>query len=168
MASLKDVKHAAQQIVGPICGAKPRSFAEADIGRILHAYLLGKFGGVKSECPVKLGRRDSYIDFRFGDAPYGNNPCVVELAVRNTEHGPQLMSSQNKAELKKLSRYRASTAQTRVLLLLDLGHRPIAQATLQAGYDNLKHLGAGKFQRRAVHVLYVHRDLDFHFSWKPA
>jgi hypothetical protein len=167
MASLKDVKQAAQQVVGPICGNKPRSFAEADIGRILHAYLLGKFGGVKSECPMKLGQRDSYIDFRFGDAPYGNNPCVLELAVRNTEHGPQLSSGQNKTELTKLSRYPANKAQTRVLLLLDLGHKPIAQATLRRGYANLKHLGAGKFQRRAVQVLYVHRDLDFHFSWKP-
>ena len=167
MASLKDVRHAAQQIVGPICGNKPRSFAETDIRRILHAYLLGKFGGVKSQCPVRLGQRDSYIDFRFGDAPYGNNPCVLELVVRNTQHGPQLSSSQNQTELKKLSRYPTGKAQTRVLLLLDLGHMPLAQATLQRGYDKLKHLGAGKFQRRAVQVLYVHRDLDFHFSWKP-
>ncbi len=168
MASLKDLKHAAQQIVGPICGKKPRSLAEADIGRLLHAYLLGKYGGVKSECPVRLGQRESYIDFRFGDAPHGRNPCVLELAVRNSVHGSQLLSSQNKTELKKLSRYPASKAQTRVLLLLDIGHKPLERAGLQRGYDELKHLGAGKFQRRPVQVLYVHRDLDFHFSWEPA
>ena len=167
MASLADIRHAAIQIVKPICGNKARSFGEADIGRILHAYLLGKFGGVWPECPVQFGPGESYIDFRFGDAPHGNNPCVVELAVRNTEHGQQLSCSQNKSELKKLSRYPSSKAQTRVLLLLDLGHKPIAQAVLQPGYDKLKHLGAGKFQRRSVRVLYVHRDLDFHFSWKP-
>jgi len=167
MASLKDVRHAALQIVGPICGNKPRSLGEAEVGRILYAYLLGRFGGVKAECSVMLGRRQSYIDFRFGDAPYGSNPCVVELAVRNTDHGPQLLNSQNKAELVKLSRYPAEKAQTRVLLLLDLGHQSLAQAVLQPGYDRLKHLGVGQFQRRAVQVLYVHRDLDFHFSWKP-
>lgn len=167
MASLKDVRHAAQQIVGTICGNKARSFTEAEIGRVFHAYLLGRFGGVRSECPLKIGNRENYIDFRFGDAPYGSNPCVVELAVRNTEHGQQLVSSQNKTELAKLSRYPATQAQTRVLLLLDLGHAPLAQNNLANGYAGLKHLGAGKFQRRAVHVLYVHRDRDFHFSWKP-
>ncbi len=32
-------------------------------------------------------------------------------------------------------------------MLLDLGHEPIEQKTLQPGYDKLDHLGAGKFQR---------------------
>ena len=168
MASLKDVKYAAQQIVGPICGRKARSFAEGDIGRILYAYLLGKFGGVKSEVPVLLGKNTKYIDFRFGDHPYGGNPCVVELAVRNTEHGQQLSSSQNKSELRKLSRYPATQAQTRVLLLLDIGHHPLIESNLKPGYDELKHLGVGKFQRQSVRVLYVHREVDFHFSWKPS
>jgi hypothetical protein len=167
MARLKDVKHAALQILGPVCGNKPRSYSEADIGRILHAFLLGNFGGVIKECPIELGSRTSYIDFRFGDSPYGRNPCVVELVVRNTEHGNQLISSQNETELKKLSRYPATRAQTRVLLLLDIGHDALSQAYLQPGYDKLKHLGAGKFQRESVRVLYVHRDLYFHFSWSP-
>jgi hypothetical protein len=167
MASLIHVKEAALQIVGPICGNKARSFSEAEIGRILHAYLSGKFGGVWSECPVLLGQKESFIDFRFGDAPHGKNPCVLELAVRNTEHGPQLSSGQNKSELQKLSRYPSSKAQTRVLLLLDLGHKPLGQTALQPGYNRLRPLGAGRFQRRSVAVLYVHRFLNYHFTWKP-
>jgi hypothetical protein len=50
--------------------------------------------------------------------------------------------------------------------LIDLGHEPIKQGTLQPGYDKLKHLGAGKFQRLSVSVLYVHRDLNYRFIWR--
>jgi hypothetical protein len=113
-----------------------------------------------------IGNRSGAIDFRFGDRPYGANPCALELAVRNSEGGSQLLSSQNKSELSKLSRYPATKAQTRVLLLLDLGHRPIKQHILQKGYDKLQHLGAGKFQRLSVSVLYVHRDLNYRFIWR--
>ena len=167
MAGLAQARAAALEIVGPVCGHKPRSFGEAEVGRMLLAFLRGRYGGVRPECPVKLGKKPGAIDFRFGDWPHGANPCALELAVRNTEHGQQLTASQNKTELKKLSRYPASKAQTRVLLLIDLGHGPIQKSTLQKGYDKLKHLGAGRFQRRSVSVLYVHRDLNYRFLWRP-
>ena len=166
MAGIADVKSAALEIVGPICKKKARSYSEAEVGRILHAYLAGRHGGVWPECPVTIGDSSQAIDFRFGDWPHGANPCILELAVRNSEGGQQLLASQNKSELKKLSRYPASKAQTRVLLLLDLGHAPIEQKTLQPGYNKLDHLGAGKFQRLSVSVLYVHRDLDYRFIWR--
>ncbi len=166
MAGVADAKAAALEIVGPICGEKARSFSEAQVGRILHAYLIGRYAGVWPECPVMIGKKKQAIDFRFGDRPYGGNPCALELAVRNSEEGSQLLPSQNKSELKKLSRYPASKAQTRVLLLLDLGHDPITQHSLQSGYDTLDHLGAGKFQRLSVSVLYVHRDLNYRFIWR--
>jgi len=166
MAGLADVRNAALEVVGPICGFKARSFSEGDVGRILHAYLVGRHAGVWPECPVKIGTSKWSIDFRFGDRPHGKNPCVLELAVRNSEGGQQLQATQNKNELKKLSRYPASKAQTRVLLLLDLGHSPIARRSLQSGYDKLKHLGAGKFQRLSVSVLYVHRQSNYRFIWR--
>lgn len=167
MAGLAQARTAALEIVGPICGSKPRSFAEAEVSRMLHAYLLGRYGGVWPECPVGFGKKKRAIDFRFGDRPHGLNPCALELAVRNTEHGQQLSAVQNKTELEKLSRYPESKAKTRVLLLIDLGHQPIPQKTLQRGYDGLKHLGRGNFQRRSVSVLYVHRDLNYRFIWRP-
>lgn len=166
MAGIADVKAAALEIVGPVCGHKSRSLGEADIGRILHAYLLGRHGGVWPECPVTIGKASRAIDFRFGDWPHGRNPCALELAVRNSEGGQQLLASQNKSELIKLARYPASKAQTRVLLLLDIGHEAISQSSLQDGYDDLDHLGAGNFQRRSISVLYVHRDLDYRFIWR--
>jgi hypothetical protein len=166
MAGIADIRDAAKEIVGPICGWQARSFSEADVGRILHAYLRGKFAGVSTECSVNMGTYEGKIDFRFGDPPYGGNKCVVELAVRNTNHGQQLLAVQNKTELKKLSRYPASRAQTRVLLLLDLGHDPLQQERLQRGYRKLNHLGPGKFPRRPVSVVYVHRDLDYRFIWR--
>jgi hypothetical protein len=166
MAGIADVRSAALEIVGPICKHKACSFSEAQVGRILHAYLIGEHAGVRPECPVMIGKSSQAIDFRFGDAPYGANPCALELAVRNSEHGPQLLASQNASELKKLSRYPESKAQTRVLLLLDLGHKPIKQEKLKRGYDELDHLGAGKFQRRSVSVLYVHRNLNYRFIWR--
>jgi hypothetical protein len=167
MASLSHVRESALKIVGPVCGYKARSLSEADVSRILHAHLLGAFGGVWPECPVKMGRISRKIDFRFGDWPHGANPCVVELAVRKSEGGPQLLGGQNRSELEKLSRYPATKAQTRVLLLLDLGHQPIAQSSLEPGYKAVT-LGRGKFQRLSVQILYVHRELFYAFSWKAS
>jgi hypothetical protein len=167
MAGLEDVRTAALEVVGPICGHRPRSFSEADVGRILHAFLAGRHAAVWPQCPVAIGKSQWAIDFRFGDRPYGGNPCVVELAVRGTEHGQQLQASQNRNELTKLSRYPFSKARTRVLLLLDFGHAPLEQTSLQPAYDGLRHLGAGKFQRRSISVLYVHRDSNYRFIWRP-
>src|SRR5580704_7797286 len=99
MAGVADARAAGLEIVGPICGHKARSFSEAEIGRILHAYLLGKYAGVVPEYPVTVGKKTGAIDFRFGDRPHGSNPCVLELAVRNSEGGQQLLASQNRTEL---------------------------------------------------------------------
>ncbi len=167
MAGLGDVRAAALEIVGPICGNKARSYTEAEVGRILHSYLIGRHAGVWPECPLKVGKVNRAIDFRFGDWPYGANPCALELAIRNSEHGSRLIAGQNQSELIKLSRYTKTKAQTRVLLLLDIGHTSIPQSSLQPDYDKLKHLGAGKFQRRSVSILYVHRNLNYRFIWKP-
>ncbi len=166
MAGLADVRKAALQIVGPVCGNKAMSYGEADIGRMLHAYLLAGYAATSREHPILVGKVERRVDFRFGDKPHGSNPCLFELAVRNSEHGQQLHWSQNKSELQKLSRYPSSRAKVRALLLLDIGHTPIEQHALQRGYDDYC-LGRGNFPRYTVSVLYVHRNLDYRFVWRP-
>jgi hypothetical protein len=165
MASLIDAKRAAECIVGPVCGNKARHFDEGDIAKVLHAYLIGRHSGVRKEYPIKPGAKQR-IDFRFGDRPHGTNPCVLELAVRNSYGGSQLLAGQNKTELRKLSMFPKTIAQTRVLLLIDLGHIYLEQSTLQKGYDAF-HLGPGRFKRSPVAILYVHRDNSYHFTWRP-
>jgi len=63
MAGLADVRNAALEVVGPICGFKARSFSEGDVGRILHAYLVGRHAGVWPECPSKLEHQNGPLIF---------------------------------------------------------------------------------------------------------
>ena len=77
MAGLADTRAAALEIVGPVCGHLPRSFAEAEVGRILHAYLLGRHAGVWPKCPLPMEGKVRAIDFRFGDRPHGAPANVV-------------------------------------------------------------------------------------------
>jgi hypothetical protein len=144
-----------------------KAWSEADIRRILHAYLLGAHGGVSREHTFKIGTQSPRIDFRFGDRPHGANPCVFELAVRGHSRGNPLSAGPNKPELKKLSRFPKQQANGgRVLLLLDLEQRPVAQKKLQRGYNAYK-LGPGRFTCHSVRVLYVHRDDHYSFLWRP-
>ena len=55
---------------------------------------------------------------------------MLELAVRNYNGGSELIAGQNKSELSKLSRVPASKAQTRVLLLIDLGSSYLQESKL--------------------------------------
>jgi len=167
MAGLSDVRAVGEQIVGPICGNRARKYEERDVCPMVHAYLLGRYSGVKREVPVWFGASKRYIDFRFGDWGYGNNPCVFELAVRGCEGGAQLSASQNRPELQKLSRFPPERANGgRFLLLLDLHLNPILESELRPGYDSY-YLGKGKYLRQSVSVCYVHRDLHYRVIWKP-
>lgn len=120
MAGAADISKAAELIIRHVCEEK-RTWSEADIRRMLHAYLLGAHGGVSREHSFKIGAQSPRIDFRFGDWPYGANPCVFELAVRGHNRGSPLSAGPNQPELKKLSRFPKQQANGgRVLLLLDL------------------------------------------------
>jgi hypothetical protein len=166
MAGLSDVKSIGLHIVGPVCGNRARALDERDISPMVHAYLLGAHAGVAREVPVKMGKATHFVDFAFGDKPYGTNRCVFELAVRGMEGISPLSISQNKAELRKLSRFPATRANGgRYLLLLDLHHNPIPQVRLQNQYEGFL-LGRGKFARRSVSVVYVHRDVQYRFIWR--
>lgn len=131
---------------------------------ILLAYLSGRYSNVARQHYVSVygSSHPRRIDFRFG----GTNPVMLELAVRSPAGGGSLYGSQNYSELNKLCRVSHSQARLRVLLLLDLASRPLSKKSLKDTYDPL-HAGPGKFKRSSVRVIYVHRDVSFHFLWSP-
>ena len=167
MAGLEDVLNVGKSIVGPICGSRARALSERDISPMVHAYLLGGYARVQREIPVSMGSAERYIDFGFGDKPFGGNRCVFELAARGTETGAGALSiSQNTWEIRKLSRFPSAQANGgRILLLVDLHSSPIEKNQLETGYEKFQ-LGRGKFERNSVSVLYVHRDLHYRFIWR--
>jgi hypothetical protein len=106
--------------------------------------------------------RPQRIDYRYG----GSNPAVIEFAVRPATGGPQLYGSQNRSELRKLTRVPQSKARRRYLLLLDLYRSAIDSLALKPTYD-LVHAGQGRFQRHSVRVIYVSSSLQYNFLWRP-
>jgi hypothetical protein len=135
------------------------------IDPVLSAYLAGRFGEMTRQHWIRLhGRpRPQRIDFRYG----GSNPSVIEFAFRPPTGRSELYGPQNLSELRKLTRVPRSRARRRYLLLLDRHHQPIQCANLKVTYDPL-HAGRGRFRRHSVRVIYVHRDLQYNFVWRPA
>jgi hypothetical protein len=131
---------------------------------ILYGYLDGRFGHMQRQHYVQVRGKSKpkRIDFRQGT----ENPVVIEFAVRPPAGGGNLHGSQNYSELRKLCRVSKSAARTRILLLIDLHSTPLERENLKPTYDK-QNSGRGKFKRNSVRVLYVHRDLQYHFIWKP-
>lgn len=102
----------------------------------------------------------SRIDFRFG----GTNPTFLELAIRPKNGQQQLCGPQNKSELVKLSK--APRAKRRILLLVDLKSTPMKIDGIKPTYDAI-HAGPGRKERHSVTIVYVHRSIDYSFTWKP-
>jgi hypothetical protein len=134
------------------------------IDRTVYAYFEGRFGHFSRQHRVRMHSkpRPQRIDFRYGTS----NPVVIEFAVRPRTKGGHLYGSQNRSELRKLTRVLSSEAKTRVLLLLDLSSNPIPKPKLKKTYDGIN-AGKGNFTRHSVRVIYVQRDNSYHFSWKP-
>jgi hypothetical protein len=158
--NIEEIKDASREVLGLIETYKGRA-GQGELGadRVLAGFLQGRFGHITRQHTVGVGR----IDFRFGTS----NPVVIEFVIRGP-HDPQakLFESQNRSELRKLTRARASTARMRVLLLLDRSKTAIPMATLRAGYDR-GNAGRGRFKRHVVRIIYVHRDLEYDFRWNP-
>lgn len=131
---------------------------------VLYGYLQGRFGDVKRQYHTHFHGRShpSRIDFRRGTS----NPVVIEFAVRPPTGGGTLYGSQNRSELKKLCRVAQTTARLRVLLLIDLSSRPLDRDRLMATYRR-ERSGPGNFVRRPVRIVYVQRDLQYNFLWRP-
>lgn len=137
---------------------------ERAVDVLLWGYLCGRGYHVKRQHNVHLhgSTKPHRIDFRFG----GTNPIVLELAVRPVGGGSHLSGPNNQTELNKLCRVSRKEARLRALLLIDLAEGHWLREALKATYDPLN-AGAGKFDRCAVRVIYVHRHNRFNFGWSP-
>jgi hypothetical protein len=127
----------------------------------LHGVVLGllegSVGNMESEYRVPNGR----IDFRHG----GNNPDCIELVVRH--HGNEHYGTQNRSELRKLSRVSYQRARKRILMILDAsGMSPTLKEDLADTYKAIS-MGAGRFPRNPVSIIYVHPRTEYTFRWNP-
>jgi len=137
---------------------------EMQVDEHLAMDLDAEFGSLTRQHHVELYRsqRPARIDYRVG----GTNPVLIELAVRPEDGASQLYGSQNKPELVKLTRIPQSRAKLRALLLMDLKPEPLQRNRLKQTYDCIS-VGPGRFERNPVRVLYVHKESQFHFLWRP-
>ena len=135
---------------------------EMRLDPILYGYFQGRFGRMSRQHRVQIhGRsRPRRIDFRSG----GSNPVVIEIAVRPPTGGSHLYGSQNRGELRKLTRVTNTSARLRVLLLVDLAPSALARENLQDTYRE-QNAGSGNFVRHRVRVIYVHAHTAFSFIW---
>lgn len=130
---------------------------ELGADRVLYGYLRAKFPAITRQHHVKYGR----IDFRYGTT----NPVVIEFVLRSPHQGRYtLFASQNRSELRKLTRVTQATARTRVMLLLDRTADPVERSELKEGYD-ATNAGRGNFTRHSVRVVYVHEARTYNFLW---
>jgi hypothetical protein len=143
--------------------AKPHD-REMAIDPMVYAYLAATFKNVERQHYVYWykSQKPKRIDFRLG----GTAPIVVEFACRPPAGGAQLTGPVNQSELRKLCRVTKTSASLRALVLMDLAASPISKELLKATYDKVNS-GPGKFHRHSVRVIYVHRDLQYHFVWRP-
>ena len=161
---INDLEEAAQKVVQLDRDYHRRAAGELVIDRMLYSYLQARFENISRQHPVWMygSNHPHRIDFRSG----GTNPVVFELAWRKSPVGSGLSANTNKSELRKLSRVKQEQARLRALLLLDLSDTPLRKDDLRDQYANIN-AGPGKFPRKPVRVIYVQKDLSFHFSWSP-
>jgi hypothetical protein len=164
MINLQDIKTAGHDILELINEYHNAPHREMLIDPIFYAYIFGKYEKVQRQHYVYVYGSDKpkRIDFRCG----GVNPVVIELAVRPPSGGSHLHGSQNMSELRKLCKVKLSQAKLRVLLLLDLFHKPLEKDKLKSSYEAI-HAGPGNFERNSVRIIYISYESDFDFSWKP-
>lgn len=137
---------------------------EMQLDPILYGYLEGRFGSFKRQHRLYLRGRTKplRIDFRRGST----NPVLVEFAVRPPNGGNTLYGSQNRSELRKLSRIPQSQARLRILLLVDLSATPHAKSDLRATYESQTPAADGS-NKHSVRVVYVHANTHYSFLWQP-
>jgi len=127
-----------------------------------YAFLQGRFEKMSRQLNLRVSSSNHplRIDFRHG----GNNPVLIELAVRPKGGGQQFDALSNRPELRKLARFRCSQARVCVLLLLDLNPAHLNKNRLKHSYNSITSSG-GKYRRHPVTVIYVHPDHHFRFEW---
>lgn len=161
IATVKLIAREVLQILGEYHNPSER---ELHVDAVLMAVLRGRQIPVERQHWIRLknSTRPHRIDFRIGSS----NPVLVELAVRSVHNRGSLCGSVNQSELDKLCRVPSSRAKLRVLLLLDFLAAPLSREVLSRSYEPL-HAGRGNFQRSSVRIVYVHREAEFDFVWRP-
>jgi hypothetical protein len=129
--------------------------------RWVHGVVLGileaKVGDMQYEHEVDDGR----IDMRHGSS----NPDVMEFVlVRN---GNEWHASQNKSELRKLSRTSGRYARRRILFILHPFGSSIPVEQMKENYRNYAKNVQARFGEESVRVVYVHPRSDYNFIWAP-
>lgn len=162
--NIKQLVAAAQEVISVLEEYHAAPDREMLIDPVLYAYLRAKHTSVTRQHYVyRYGsNRPKRIDFRSG----GNNPTVLEFAVRPPTGGAHLHGPSNTSELRKLCRVSTTAARLRALLLMDLYHRPVSPQSLKQSYEGVG-AGPGNFKRHSVRVIYVHRQETFNFLWRP-
>lgn len=129
----------------------------------VYGLLLGHFGKIDKEVHVSSAawKKVKRIDFQR----FGPNAVDIEFAVRtNAKLGAKPFANANRAELLKLTRRKSSQ---RYLLLVDISDGgALTKSDLQKRFHAI-HSGKGKFRRRNVRVVYIHRNDQFAFTWNP-
>lgn len=130
----------------------------------LYARLRGTGRSVERQFHTSLPgyTRPARIDFRVR----GPNAVLIEFAVRPPEGGGHLVGSQNRTELRKLTRFSNAQAKLRALLLIDLYRTPHDVDRLAETYDGIN-AGRGRFARFPVQVIYAHASTTARFRWNP-
>lgn len=162
--NIREITEAARAVIDILDEYHNAPNREMHIDPVLFAYLRSRHSSVQRQHYVyRYGsHKPQRIDFRSG----GNNPVVLEFAVRPPTGGGTLSGSQNTSELRKLCRVSDTAARLRALLLVDLFHSPLEKSSLKETYDQIN-AGRGKFKRNSVRVIYVHADTQFNFLWSP-
>jgi hypothetical protein len=162
--NIKKLQGAAAEVIRLDGDYAHRALREIVVDRMLYSFMAARYDHVQRQHYVQMygSARPHRIDFRIG----GVNPIVFELAWRKSAGGAGLNANSNRAELKKLSRVSQNSAKLRALLLIDLANEPLREEALQEQYSCLN-AGPGRFERRPVRIIYVHRQTSFHFVWRP-
>lgn len=162
MAKISDIERVGLKILR-LARAYRKHIAENNANLLFFGFLSAwSTRPVDRERHIRISGLTKRFDFRIG----GSNPVHIEFAWRTRVNGGELYGSQNRSELRKLTRLRSSQTKLRVLLLLDASDRPIPQNDLKATYDS-QNSGKGRFKRHPVRVIYCHERSQYSFSWKP-
>ncbi len=134
--------------------------------RWIHGVVLGileaKVGNMQYEHIVDDGR----IDIRHGSS----NPDVIEFVLVKGEHGNQWQASQNKTELRKLSRTSDRYAKRRILFILHPFGPATSEERMNENYSEYREGNRerrGYFGENSVRVVYVHPRSEYNFKWTP-
>lgn len=162
--NIEDIIEAGEEALHLLARYSNAPHREMLIDPALFGYLRGKHGPVDRQHNVYVygDVRPKRIDYRLG----GNNPVVLEFAVRPATGGGNLLGSQNRSELRKLCRVSTAEARLRALLLLDLYHQPHDLESLWDTYERVA-TGPGRYTRNGVRVIYVHEDVNDTYLWHP-